>query len=112
MPKIGDRIEGVYASADNPQKFGTFIEVIQRTGRLNPGTFYRVTDGKGAFWMYPKDSCIVHPAEPMVPLRLVEEIEKAFGGFAKRGAWNDSENSVRLRAKLGAAIRAAREGAR
>lgn len=74
MPKIGDRIEGIYASDSNPEKFGTFVEVIRRTGKLNNGTFYRVTDGKGAFWMYSKDSCIVHPAEPMVPLTDHREV--------------------------------------
>ena len=115
MPKIGDRIEGIYASDSNPEKFGTFVEVIRRTGKLNNGTFYRVTDGKGAFWMYSKDSCIVHPAEPMVPLRLVEEISDQWDRLFNthdRVLPGLSDSQYVECCNLSAAIRAAREGER
>lgn len=58
-PKFGDHVEGVYASAGNPQKFGTFVEVIRRAGRMNPGTFYRLTNEHGDFWEYPAGSCAI-----------------------------------------------------
>ena len=51
-PKFGQRIRGVWASVDNPIRDGYFVEVVRRTGRLNPGVFYRITDGKGRFWEY------------------------------------------------------------
>ena len=52
-PHIGDWIRGTYASPHNPQRDGIYVETIYRTGRLNKGKFYRITDGKGKFWMYP-----------------------------------------------------------
>lgn len=55
-PRLGQWFRGIYASKDNPQRDGMFVEVKKRTGRLNPGTFYRLTDGNGSFWEYPIES--------------------------------------------------------
>lgn len=74
-PTFGDQVEGIHAAAENPQKFGTFVEAIRRTGRFNKGVFYRVTDECGAFWEYPAESCIVHRRKPTANDRAVERIE-------------------------------------
>lgn len=75
-PKFGDHVEGVYASAGNPQKFGTFVEVIRRAGRMNPGTFYRLTNEHGDFWEYPAGSCaILDRRSPSAADRAVERIK-------------------------------------
>lgn len=75
-PKFGDHVEGVYASAGNPQKFGTFVEVIRRAGRMNPGTFYRLTNEHGDFWEYPAGSCaILDRRSPSASDRAVERIK-------------------------------------
>ena len=75
-PKFGDHVESVYASAGNPQKFGTFVEVIRRAGRMNPGTFYRLTNEHGDFWEYPAGSCaILDRRSPSAADRAVERIK-------------------------------------
>lgn len=61
-PKLGQWLRGIYASKDNPQRDGMYVETIRRTGRLNPGKFYRITDGKGRFWSYPANSVAAIPA--------------------------------------------------
>jgi hypothetical protein len=57
-PKFGDRMRGIYASEGNPIRDGIFVETVRRTGRMNAGTFYRLTDGRGRFWEYPSDSVV------------------------------------------------------
>jgi hypothetical protein len=76
-PKFGDRIEGVHAGHNNPQKFGTFVCVVRRPhGVVNSGTFYRVTDKNGNFWEYPYASCINHGNErESAVAKLVEALE-------------------------------------
>lgn len=60
-PKFGQRVRAIYASESNPHRIGLFVEVIRRTGKMNRGTFYRMTDGKGDFWEMPVESCeILH----------------------------------------------------
>lgn len=54
-PRFGERLRGIHASSENPQRDGYYVETIRRTGRLNPGKWYRITDGKGRFWEYPHD---------------------------------------------------------
>lgn len=49
-PKFGQLVENPHASANNPHKFGYFVEVIRHTGCANKGTWYRCTDGRGNFW--------------------------------------------------------------
>jgi hypothetical protein len=53
------RVRGVYASPNNPQRDGVFVEHIRRTGRMNPGQYVRLTDGKGRFWMYDIDAVVI-----------------------------------------------------
>lgn len=55
-PKFGEWLRGIYASESNPHRDGMYVRTIHRRGRINPGKFYEVTDGKGAFWMYPAQS--------------------------------------------------------
>ena len=55
-PRFGEVIKGIYASNSNPQQYGYYVETIKRSGCMNPGTYYRCTDGNGKFWEYPKDS--------------------------------------------------------
>lgn len=54
MPKFGDRITNPYASDDNPRKTGFFVREYRQKGKLNPGWFYEITDGKGKFWSTSK----------------------------------------------------------
>ena len=57
-PVFGEWMRGIYASERNPHRDGMYVRTIRRTGRMNPGAFYELTDGKGAFWQYPKDSAV------------------------------------------------------
>ena len=61
QPKLGDWMRGIYASVDNPIRDGMYVETIYRTGRLNPGKFYRLTNGKGKFWMHPAEATVFFP---------------------------------------------------
>lgn len=63
-PRFGDKLRNSHASESNPQRDGFYVETVERTGRLNPGTFYRITDGSGAFWETPADSVCVANAAP------------------------------------------------
>ena len=49
-PTFGDMVTNPYASDSNPSKHGYFVELIHRKGRLNPGVWYRCTNGTGRFW--------------------------------------------------------------
>lgn len=49
--KFGDPIENVWASPDNPTKYGFFVRTIKRLGRvMNAGMWVEMTDGNGEFW--------------------------------------------------------------
>lgn len=64
-PKFGDLIENGYASEDNPTRRGYFVRAFRRTGKLNAGLTWEVTDRKGKFWTLPvhgNDRLIVTPA--------------------------------------------------
>lgn len=41
------------ASVGNPTKHGMYVRTVRRTGRVNAGTFYELTDGEGDFWLVP-----------------------------------------------------------
>ena len=56
MPKFGEWLRGIYASESNPHRDGMYVRTIRRTGKLNPGVHYEVTDGNGKFWQYPAQS--------------------------------------------------------
>ena len=55
-PKFGDWLRGIHASETNPHRDGMYVRTIRRTGKLNPGVHYEVTDGNGKFWQYPAQS--------------------------------------------------------
>ena len=65
-PKFGEWLRGIYASESNPQRDGMYVRTIRRTGRMNPGTFYELTDGNGRFWQYPAQS-VERVAAPQPP---------------------------------------------
>jgi hypothetical protein len=51
-PKFGEKIRGIWAGDDNPIRDGMYVETIRRTGRVNRGIWYRLTNGKGKFWEF------------------------------------------------------------
>lgn len=57
-PKFGDWMRSIHASERNPQRDGMYVETVIRTGRMNRGTWYRLTDGNGNFWEYEKQSVV------------------------------------------------------
>ena len=63
MPKFGDKIRGIHASERNPIRDGFYVETIHRKGRMNPGKWYGLTDGKGRFWEFEADATIPVPEE-------------------------------------------------
>lgn len=59
MPKFGtSRYLNPKASIDNPRRIGTYVRTVRRTGRLNPGTYYELTDGKGDFWLHEANQLV------------------------------------------------------
>ena len=48
--RFGDIIENEWASPENPIRKGYLVRIGKRTGRLNPGMYYQMTDGYGKFW--------------------------------------------------------------
>ena len=50
MPRFGERFTNLMASEANPHRTGTFVRVIYRRGRMNPGTWWEMTDERGGFW--------------------------------------------------------------
>lgn len=57
-PAFGEWMRGIHASVDNPIRDGMYVKTIVRTGRLNPGKFYELTDGKGRFWQFPAEGTV------------------------------------------------------
>lgn len=75
-PRFGDTIENGWASEDNPTRVGIFVREGRRTGRLNPGRYFEVTDGNGKFWELPvttdhkitvTPAALTPPTEPETP---------------------------------------------
>lgn len=62
-PMFGERIMGIWAGEQNPHRIGRYVETKRRTGRMNPGTWYRLTDGKGNFWEYEASQTLFVPPE-------------------------------------------------
>lgn len=55
-PKFGDVVENGSASEENPTRRGFFVREFKRSGRMNAGLTWEITDGKGMFWEFkPKD---------------------------------------------------------
>lgn len=62
-PRFGESIMGIWASEDNPIRIGQYVETRRRTGRLNPGTWYRLTNGKGKFWEFEASQTLFVPVK-------------------------------------------------
>lgn len=75
-PRFGDIITNGWASEDNPTRVGLFVREGRRTGRMNPGRYFEVTDGEGKFWELPlgRDHKItVRPAVDRLSAALAEK---------------------------------------
>lgn len=68
-PKFGEWFRGRYAGESNPHRDGMFVRSVRCTGRINPGVWYELTDGKGHFWQY-EQAAVVRLDSP--PMRLPE----------------------------------------
>jgi len=69
-PFFGQWLRGIYADEECLWREGMFVETIYRTGVLNPGKFYRLTDGAGKFWEFQADATVPAP----FPIRNKEAI--------------------------------------
>jgi len=49
-PNFGDIIENGWAGRGDPHRVGIVVRTCYRKGRMNPGKYFVVTDGKGKFW--------------------------------------------------------------
>lgn len=56
-PKFGERVENPVAGPANPRRIGMFVRTVRRSGRLNPGTWWQLTDGQGDFWLSNPEHC-------------------------------------------------------
>lgn len=55
-PRFGALVTNHIAPERNPQRTGYFVRSGRRTGRLNPGLWWEMTDGRGNFWqLHPKE---------------------------------------------------------
>lgn len=57
-PKFGEWLRGIWASERNPIRDGMYVKTTRRTGRLNPGTWYQLTNGKGKFWDFEANQTV------------------------------------------------------
>ena len=56
-PVFGEWMRGIYASPANPNRYGMYVRTIYiPRGRMNSGKHYEITNGLGAFWVYPVNS--------------------------------------------------------
>jgi len=49
-PEFGDALLNPWAGEGNPHRIGYYISQFRRSGRCNPGHFYKLTDKKGHLW--------------------------------------------------------------
>lgn len=49
-PSFGDLVENGWASENNPTRRGFFVREYVRTGKLNAGRTWEITDRRGKFW--------------------------------------------------------------
>lgn len=50
-PQFGEWFTSIYASPGNPTRHGMFVRAGHTPrGRMNPGPWWELTDGKGNFW--------------------------------------------------------------
>lgn len=55
-PMFGATVTNHYASEINPHRVGYFVRATRVTGRLNPGVWWQITDGRGDFWEVSPDA--------------------------------------------------------
>lgn len=55
-PKLGAIVTNRLASTGNPTRTGYFIRAGRTTGRMNPGVWWEITDGRGRFWKLSPDA--------------------------------------------------------
>lgn len=105
-PKFGDWMRGIYASEKNPLRDGMFVRTIRRTGRCNPGTYYELTDGKGRFWQYPRESAVMLDgstrAQAPAPGSIADVIAsmRNFADVADEVTVNNAPTAIRAWANL------------
>ncbi|MNK92719.1 hypothetical protein D3C87_1128520 [compost metagenome] len=73
QPRFGDRMRNLWAGERNPHRDATFIRVVHRSGRFNPGKWYEMTDEMGKTWL--------QAPEGLIFLELVEVSESVGGPF-------------------------------
>lgn len=78
-PRFLDMIENGYASESNPHRIGIYIRSAKRTGRLNPGKYMVLTDGKGDYWELGYDNDRLEIIGNYAQKKY-QEAEKAYGG--------------------------------
>jgi hypothetical protein len=67
-PKFGEWMRGIWAGEKNPHRDGMYVRTVRRTGRMNPGKWYELTDGNGDFWQYEaKDTLYLPPNDQAEP---------------------------------------------
>jgi hypothetical protein len=49
-PKFGQTVINHWASDSNPRRVGMFVRQGAWIGRMNRGTYWELTDGRGDFW--------------------------------------------------------------
>lgn len=49
-PEFGDLMMNPWAGDANPRHIANFVREIRKTGRVNPGLWYEMTDRNGNFW--------------------------------------------------------------
>ena len=90
-----------------------YVRTVRRTGKFNPGTFYECTDGKGRFWMYPKQFVVAlpNPTPNAAALRglvvtdeMVDLAVNAWSDFAESIEWRIGWTGEAMRRALEAAI--------
>lgn len=84
VPKFGEWVRNSCAAESNPRRDGRFVRVVVRTGVMNRGTFYEVTNGDGGFWLLPM-SVVTKLADPSAA--LTESTAKDGSPVAWMRAW-------------------------
>jgi hypothetical protein len=74
-PVFGAWYRNSYASDTNPHRDGRYVRTITRKGRLNPGVYYELTDGHGAFWESPKPALVAVQTIPSAEQSRDEAVE-------------------------------------
>jgi hypothetical protein len=64
VPKFGDWFTNTVAGEGNPRRHAIFVRAGRTPhGRMNPGPWWEMTDGKGAFWRTNPSICVRISAE-------------------------------------------------